>query len=93
MNLDHGNISIYIPKFERNFVRILLKFIGKKAEESEERPNFSSFFLKCLKTYINQLSKEDKSLFEECAYELAQKEKPKAAQFVDQFIRGEQWID
>lgn len=84
--LAHGNISIYIPKYQRNFLRILLKFIEKKAEKAEEHLNFSSFFLKCLKTYVNRMSKEDKDLFEECAYELAQKEKPQAAEFVDRFI-------
>jgi len=86
MNLNHGHVSVYIPKYERNFVKVCFLFAEKKAKRLGEKSRFSMFLLKALKNHSNGMNREDKDLFEECAYELAKKEKPKASQFVDRFI-------
>jgi len=83
MKFDHGNISVYIPKKSKNFLRICMIY----AEEELEITSFSSFIILCIKQFINTLGKEEKSKFEAIAQRLAQKEKPRASEFVDQYIR------
>ena len=86
MKLDpnklYGNLSFYIPKHEKNFVRICDAFRQKEFPDM----SFSGFVLMCMKHYINSLDRQGKKNFEDAAYALVQKEKPKATEFVDKFI-------
>lgn len=76
------NLSIYVPKHMKNFIRIC------KAYQEKYFPGqkFSIFVMKCMRHYINTLPKKEKENFENCAWELAQKEKPKAADYASKFI-------
>jgi len=83
MNLDHGNISVYIPKKNKNFLKICMIY----AEEELEITSFSSFIILCIKQFVNTMTKEQKSKFEAISQRLAKEEKPRASEFVDQYIR------
>jgi len=78
-----GSLSIYIPKYDRNFLKICELY----SKEIYKSTSFSGFILMCVKNYINNLSRKDKANFEEIAYKLAKKDKPKASEFVDRFIK------
>ena len=80
----YKQISVYVPKYQRNFIHICEEFTKEKYPDS----SFSSFILECVSEKINSLSREDKKLFEEQAYKLAQKEKPSTVDFVDKFIKN-----
>ena len=80
----YKQLSIYVPKYQRNFIKICEEYVKAKYPES----SFSSLILQCVTDHINKLSREDKKLFEEQAYKLAQKEKPTSTEFVDKFIKG-----
>jgi len=78
-----GNMSVYIPKHERSFLNICFCY----AKEAFPDFSFSQFILMCIKNYINTMDRENKKVFEDQAYKLAQKEKPKATEYVDRFIK------
>jgi len=80
----YKQLSIYVPKHQRNFVAICEEFV--KAKYPGE--SLSAFILDCIRDKINTLSREDKKLFEEQAYKLAKKEKPSTSDFVDKFIKN-----
>lgn len=80
----YKQISVYVPKYQRNFVRICEEYVKAKYPDS----SFSNFILECVTDKINLLSREDKKIFESQAYRLAQKEKPTATEFVDKFIKN-----
>ena len=80
----YKQLSIYVPKFQRNFIKICEQYVKAKYPDS----SFSSFILQAVSEHINKLSREDKKLFEEQAYKLAQKEKPTTTEFVDKFIKN-----
>jgi len=80
----YGNVSLYIPKHERNFMRICQAYAEKEYPDT----SWSQFVIMCIKTYINRLSREEKKAFEEQAWKLAQLEKPKTSEFVDKFIKN-----
>ena len=80
----YKQLSIYVPKHQRNFVAICEEFIKIKYPDE----SLSAFILDCIRDRINTLSREDKKLFEEQAYKLAKKEKPSTVDFVDKFIKN-----
>ena len=87
MNQDkklYSNLAVYIPKHESNFFKICKEFVKRKYPGR----SFSWFIINAMKDFINSLSKDYKQLFESCAQDIAKKEKPKAASFVDKFIKG-----
>lgn len=83
-NSLYKQLSIYVPKHQRNFVQICEEFV--KAKYPDE--SLSAFILDCVRDKINSLSREDKKLFEEQAYKLAKKDKPTTSDFVDKFIKN-----
>ena len=83
-NSLYKQLSIYVPKHQRNFVAICEEFV--KAKYPDE--SLSAFILDCVRDKINTLTREDKKLFEEQAYKLAKKEKPSTTDFVDKFIKN-----
>ncbi len=80
----YKQLSIYVPKFQRNFIKICEQYAKAKYPDS----SFSNFVIQAVSDHINKLSREDKKLFEEQAYKLAQKEKPTTTEFVDKFIKN-----
>jgi len=80
----YRNLSIYVPKYEGNFMKVCEHFVKKEFEDQ----SFSQFLLTCVKTYINGMPRELKKKFEACAYDLAKKDKPKSTEFVDKFMGG-----
>jgi len=78
-----GNMSVYVPKHERNFLNICFNYVKTAFPEF----SFSQFILMCIKNYINTMDRENKKRFEDEAYKIAQKEKPKATEYVDRFIK------
>ena len=80
----YSNLAVYIPKHESNFFKICKEFCKRKFPGR----SFSWFIINAMKDYINSLSKNEKDLFEQCALDIAKKDKPKAASFVDKFIKG-----
>jgi len=80
----YKQLSVYVPKYQRNFIHICEEFVKEKYPGTA----FSTFILECISERINSLSREDKKLFEEQAYKLAQKEKPTTTEFVDKFIKN-----
>ena len=83
-NSLYKQLSIYVPKHQRNFVQICEEFVKEKYPDE----SLSAFILDCVRDKINSLSREDKKLFEEQAYKLAKKEKPSTSDFVDKFIKN-----
>tara|TARA_R100000008_G_C3585985_1_gene172323 strand:+ start:1834 stop:2121 length:288 start_codon:yes stop_codon:yes gene_type:complete len=83
-NSLYKQLSIYVPKHQRNFVQICEEFVKVKYPGE----SLSAFILECVRDKINTLSREDKKLFEEQAYKLAKKEKPTTTEFVDKFIKN-----
>jgi len=79
----YKQLSIYVPKHQRNFVQICEEFVKEKYPDE----SLSAFILDCVRDKINSLSREDKKLFEKQAYKLAKKEKPSTSEFVDKFIK------
>jgi hypothetical protein len=83
-NSLYKQLSIYVPKHQRNFVAICEEFVKEKYPDE----SLSAFILECVRDKINTLSREDKKLFEKQAYKLAKKEKPSTSDFVDKFIKS-----
>ena len=83
MNLTRNNISIYIPRNVRNFVKICMVY----AEEELDISSFSNFIILCMKEFVNKLPKEQRKKFEQIGRKIAKKEKPRAVEFVDKFIQ------
>mgnify|MGYP005995269477 FL=1 len=83
-NSLYKQLSIYVPKHQRNFVQICEEFVKEKYPGE----SLSAFILDCVRDKINSLSREDKKLFEEQAYKLAKKDKPTTSDFVDKFIKN-----
>ncbi len=81
----YHNTSLYIPKEEAHFLKICRVFIKEVFEDM----SFSGFVLMCIKDYLNNMSLANRRKFEDCAYALSQKERPKIAAFVDKFIQKE----
>ena len=81
----YGNISVYIPKYDRNFIRICEKYAADKFPDV----SWSQFIIMCIKHYINGLPREEKQVFEKHAWDLAKLEKPKTTEFVDKFINNQ----
>lgn len=81
---SYGNTSIYIPKYDKNFMKICERYAAAKFPDS----SWSQFVINCIKHYINGLSKDEKVAFEDHAWALAQLEKPKSTEFVDKFIKN-----
>lgn len=81
-NQLYGRISVYVPKHERNFLKICEKY----AETEFPDYSYSSFVIMCIKSFVNSLNREDKKRFEELAWQLAKKEKPTTSDFVERFI-------
>ena len=79
----YGNSSIYITKYDRNFIRICEQYAADKFPDS----SWSHFVIMCIKNYINGLPKKEKESFESHAWKLAKLEKPKSTEFVDKFIK------
>ena len=52
----YKQLSIYVPKYQRNFIKICEEYVKAKYPES----SFSSFILQCVTDHINKLSREDK---------------------------------
>ena len=77
-------ISLYVSKNMRNFIKICRVYVKKYFPDER----FSTFVIKCIRNYVNTLSKEERDNFEECALELAKKEQPKAADYASKFIRS-----
>jgi len=77
------NLSLYVPKHDANFLNICREFVKLRYPKK----SLSWFFINAVKDKINLLPIEDKRTFEDCAYKLAKKEKPRAAKFVDKFIK------
>ena len=82
-NQLYGRISVYVPKHERNFLKICEKYALEEFPDS----SFSAFVIMCVKSFVNGLNREDKKKFESMAWELAKKEKPKTSDFVERFIK------
>ena len=79
----YKQISVYVPKYQRNFIKICEEYTKEKYPDS----SFSNFILNCVTQIINSLPREDKKLFEAQAYKLAKKDKPTTTAFVDKFIK------
>ncbi|MAH06813.1 hypothetical protein CMI38_01020 [Candidatus Pacearchaeota archaeon] len=79
----YGNTSIYIPKYDRNFIKICEQYVANRFPDS----SWSQFVIMCIKHYINGLPKKEKESFESHAWKLAKLEKPKSTEFVDKFIK------
>lgn len=83
-NSLYKQLSIYVPKHQRNFIHICEEYVKEKYPDA----SFSAFIIDCVRDKINSLSREDKKVFEEQAYKIAQKEKPTTSDFVDRFIKN-----
>lgn len=86
LKIPYGQVSVYIPKHERNFIAICMLYNEGEFEDQ----SFSQFILDIIKGYINNLSPKDRKKFEEYAYQLAKVERPAATKFVDKFITEHQ---
>ena len=84
MKIDHGNVSIYVPKRTRNFIKICMLY----ASEELEITKFSSFVMMCIRRFVNSLDGEERAKFESYAQQLAKQDRPRASKFVDDFIEN-----
>jgi len=76
--------SLYIPAYQVNMMRIIELFWRHKYRKF----NLSEFFNLCVREYVNNLSKEDKKTFEDCADKLSKMKSPSTSQFVDKFFKN-----
>ena len=79
-----GNFSVYVPKHERNFIKICRAY----HKEVNDGSNFSIFVLRCIKNFVITLSKEQQKVFNSCHEKLSIEERPEAREFVDKFMEG-----
>ena len=84
MAKERDNISVYIPRNAKNLFKVCRIY----AKDVLKLNSFSNFLILCMKKFVNDLSKEDKNKFEEIARNLSKKEKPRAVDFVDNFMRS-----
>ncbi len=77
------NKSLYIPARQTNMMRILELFWREKYGKF----NLSEVVNFCIREYVNNLSKEDKKTFEECAHKLSKMRSPSTSKFVDKFLK------
>ncbi len=89
MRIDHGNVSLYVPKRTRNFIKVCMLY----AEEELQITKFSSFVMMCIKHFVNSLDVEEKAKFENYTRQLAERDRPEASKFVDRFIEQNKKAD
>lgn len=78
------NKSLYIPARQTNMMRIIELFWRHKYGKF----NLSEFVNLCIREYVNNLSKEDKKIFEECSHKLSKMKSPTTTQFVEKFLKN-----
>jgi len=74
--------SIYIPKHERNFIKVCEAYADRMGFTS-----WSGFLVHCVKYFINNLPRDQKKEFQDIAYEIAKKDRPEATDFVGRTMR------
>lgn len=89
MKIDHQNVSLYIPKRIRNFIKVCMLYSEKELSISK----FSSFVIMCIRYFINSLDHEEKAKFESYARQLEGESRSKASKFVDDFIEQSKETD
>jgi len=82
-NKKHIIKTVYIPAREINLFRII-EVLWKTQYGNF---NLSEFLRFCAKEYINNLSKEDKKTFEECALKLSKINSPSTSNYVEKFLK------
>jgi len=83
VKLTHGNISVYVPRKNMNFLKICIAY----AEEELGITSFSNFIILCIKDFVNRMNKDQKAKFEAIAQRIAKEEKPRATEYVDKFMK------
>ena len=68
---QYSTTTIYFKKHESFFIETCKKY----SLERFPGMSFSEFVTMCIKDYVNSLSLEERKFFEECAWELVEKEK------------------